>query len=117
MEDCIFCKIINKELPSDIVYENDDFLVFKDINPKAEIHLLIVPKKHIENLNEITEKDKDFLSGILLLAKKIAKDLNIDLDKKGYKLIFNVGRGAGQTVNHLHLHILSGFYSQSLSEI
>jgi len=117
MEDCIFCKIINKELPSEIVYENDKIIVFKDVNPKAEIHLLIVPKKHIENINVITDEDKGLLSEMLIVAKKIAIDLKINLDTQGYKLIFNVGRGAGQTINHIHLHLLSGFSNQSLSEI
>ncbi len=117
MENCIFCKIINKEIPSEIIYENDKIIVFKDINPKADIHLLIVPKKHIENINVITEEDKNLLSEMILTAKKIAIDLKIDLNKSGYKLIFNVGRGAGQTVDHLHLHLLSGFYNRSLSDI
>jgi len=115
MEDCIFCKIINKRLPSEIIYEDEETLVFKDIHPKAEVHLLIVPKKHIKSINEATEKDERLLGRIFLTAKKVAEDLN--LVSQGYKLVLNVGRGAGQIINHIHLHLLSGNYNQSLGEI
>jgi histidine triad (HIT) family protein len=109
MEECIFCKIINKELPADIVYENDKTLCFKDINPVAPVHLLIVPKKHIGSINEISEEDKELIGELLLVAKKVAKDLEVN---KGYKLAFNVGEEGGQLVPHLHLHLVSGRMSR-----
>jgi len=102
--DCIFCKIINKETPADIVYESEKVIVFKDINPKAPIHILIVPKKHITSVKEVEIEDKELLGELFLVAKKIARDKNL----KGYKLIVNVGREAGQIVDHLHIHLLSG---------
>lgn len=113
--ECIFCKIVQKEIPSEIVYENDQIVVFKDINPKAPIHLLVVPKKHIESIQTLTEEDKELIGEIFLTAKKVAEDL--DFASNGYKLLFNVGRGAGQLIEHLHLHILSGGYLKPLSEI
>lgn len=99
MLDCIFCKIINKQVKADIIYEDQDFIVFKDIKPKAETHLLIMPKKHIESLNEL--EDIDLAGKMLLLAKKIIKDTN-------YKIQINTGKKAGQIIDHLHLHLLSG---------
>ena len=102
--DCIFCKIINKEKPSDFVYENDKFIVIKDINPKAPIHLLIIPKKHIHSVNHFEEGDKELIGEMILCAKKIAKEKNL----AGYKLLINVGRKAGQMVDHIHIHLLSG---------
>ncbi len=106
--DCIFCKIINKELPSDIVYEDDKVLVFKDINPKAPIHFLIVPKKHIESINHLQESDREIISNLIFTAKKLAKEKHID----GYKLVFNVGRKGGQMIDHIHLHFLAGKIAQ-----
>ena len=100
--DCLFCKIINKELSSDIIYEDDEVIVFKDIHPKAPFHVLIVPKKHIGSISDL--EDKDLAAKIIFTAKKTAKDNNLT----GYKLIFNVGREGGQIVDHLHLHLLSG---------
>ena len=102
MEECIFCKIINKEVKSDIVYEDKDIIAFKDINPGAPVHILIVPKIHISSLNEL--KDKNLAGKMLLIAKKIAKMFNVD--KSGYKLIINTGKGAGQLIEHLHMHLL-----------
>ena len=104
--DCIFCKIINKEISSDIVYENDGFIVFKDTNPAAPIHLLLVPKVHISSVNDLKEKHKDLIGDLFLLAKKIAKEQKIS---HGYKLNFNVGQKGGQIVDHLHLHLLGGW--------
>ncbi len=114
-KDCVFCKIINKEVPADIIYENERVIVFKDINPKAEVHLLIVSKKHLVNLNEAGENDKELLAELFLTAKKVAQQLS--LIEKGYKLVLNVGRGAGQVVDHLHLHFLSGSYNHPLNAI
>jgi len=104
MENCVFCKIIKKEVSSDIVYEDDKIIAIKDINPKAPVHLLIIPKKHIPSVDHLRIEDKTLMGEIILTAKKIAKEK----DLKGYKLIINVGRGAGQLIDHLHLHLLAG---------
>jgi len=102
--DCLFCKIINKELSSDIVFENDEVIAIKDIYPKAPVHILIIPKKHIISINHIGEGDIDLVGGLFLIAKQIAAEKKID----GYKLLFNVGAKAGQIIDHLHLHLLAG---------
>jgi len=102
--DCIFCKIIKGEIPSVKVFENEKILAFVDINPKAKVHVLIIPKKHIESVKSLEESDKELAGELLLVAKKIAKEKNLE----GYKLIINVGRDGGQLVGHLHLHLLSG---------
>lgn len=104
MEDCLFCKIINRGLPSDIVFENDEVIAIKDIHPKAPVHILIIPKRHIVSINYMEEGDKDLVGGLFLIAKQIAAEKKMD----GYKLLFNVGRKAGQIVDHLHLHLLGG---------
>lgn len=104
MESCIFCKIIDKEKPSDIIYENDEVIVIKDANPKTPVHLLIIPKKHIPSVNHIEVKDKALMGNLILTAKKIAKEKNL----KGYKLLINVGKEGGQIVDHIHFHLLSG---------
>lgn len=101
--DCIFCKIINKEKPADLVYENDKIIVVKDINPKAKVHLLIIPKKHIPSVDHLGVEDKILMGEIILTAKKIAKEKNLN----GYRLVINVGREAGQIVDHLHMHLLA----------
>ncbi|HIC87680.1 MAG TPA: histidine triad nucleotide-binding protein [Aquificae bacterium] len=106
MKNCIFCKIINKELPSEIVYEDDKVIAFKDINPQAPIHILICPKKHIETINDLKEEDKDIIGHIFLVAKKIAKDLNVD--KRGYRIIVNCNKEGGQEIYHIHFHFLAG---------
>jgi histidine triad (HIT) family protein len=102
--DCLFCKIANKEMPSDIVYEDDEVIVFKDINPKAHFHVLVIPKRHIVSIKDLRDEDKELTAKIVFTAKKVAEDNNLS----GYKLIFNVGREGGQIVDHLHLHLLSG---------
>ena len=102
--DCIFCKIISKEIPSDIVYENDEIIVIKDANPKAPVHLLIIPKKHIPSVNHMESEDKALFGDLILTAKKMAKEKKL----KGYRLIINVGREGGQIIDHVHLHLLSG---------
>ena len=103
MEDCIFCKIINKEIPGSIVYENDKVLAFNDINPQAPIHIIVVPKKHVKS---VMEADKEMSGDIINAIQEIAKKMNID--KTGFRVITNCGKDAGQTVNHLHFHILAG---------
>jgi len=102
--DCIFCNIINKKLPADIIYADKEIIVFKDIKPVAPLHLLIVPKKHIISINQLEVEDKELIGQLFFIAKKIAKEQNIF--KTGYRLIFNIGPDAGQMVDHLHLHLL-----------
>ena len=102
--DCLFCKIINKEVPADIVYEDDEFLAFDDINPEAPVHILIVPKKHIPSVDHVEIGDKELMGELILVAQKIAREKKL----KGYKLIINVGREGGQVIDHLHLHLLTG---------
>lgn len=106
MENCIFCKIISGEIPCTKVYEDDMVLSFKDINPEAPVHVLIIPKKHISTLNEITEEDSKLISHILLVAKKIAKELGVS--ETGYRVVSNCGEDGGQTVQHIHFHLLGG---------
>lgn len=107
MDDCLFCKIVNKEIPTDAVYEDNDFLVIKDIKPLAPVHLLVITQKHIPSVDHLSQNDKELIGGMILLAQRIARDKG--LNQTGYKLNFNVGRGGGQLINHLHLHILGGF--------
>lgn len=106
MNNCIFCKIVKKEIPAEIVSEDNDFVVFKDINPKAPIHLLIVPKIHFGPVNTLKEQDRDVASRLILKAKEVAEKIGIS--ENGYRLIFNVGKDAGMEVDHLHLHLLAG---------
>ena len=105
--DCLFCKIINKEIPSEFIFEDDSFVVFKDINPQAPVHLLIVPKKHIRSINDIKLKDYQIISEIIVVAKNMAKEQGID--RSGYKLVFNVEKGGGQEIFHIHLHLIGGW--------
>lgn len=102
MMDCLFCKIIKKENPADIVFENAQVTIFKDINPKARIHLLITPKKHIPSIKKIEDADRELFGSLILLARDMAKKENL----QGYKLLFNVGREAGQIIDHVHLHLM-----------
>jgi histidine triad (HIT) family protein len=103
---CIFCKIIKREIPADIVYEDEDILAFKDVNPLAPVHILVIPKRHIESINDLEDFDNELIGKIILVAKKIAVDLNIS--EKGYKLLFRVGDWGGQEVPHIHLHLIGG---------
>ena len=103
---CLFCQIINKEVPAEIIYEDEKFLVIKDIKPAAPIHFLAIPKKHINSANDLTETDKDLIGTLFLVAKKVVKDAGVS--ENGYRLTFNTGQDAGQTIPHLHLHILGG---------
>ena len=102
MENCIFCKIINGDFGTEFVYENDFAVVFKDINPKADTHLLVVPRIHVESLNELN--DKDLLGELMMTVKSVTKKLNIN----SYRTVINTGKEAGQEVFHLHIHILAG---------
>lgn len=105
MSNCIFCKIANKEIQSDIVYENESIVAFKDSNPQAPVHVLVIPKRHISSINEIEENDIDLIGQIHLVIKNIAKDLEID--EEGYRIVNNCGEDGGQTVPHLHFHLLA----------
>ena len=113
--DCIFCKIINGENPAKIIYKDEDFVAFEDIKPKAPIHILIVPKKHIISINHLNREDKDLMGRLFLLVKDVAEKVGIK--EKGYKLVFNVGRGGGQVIDHLHLHILGGWNNSEERDI
>lgn len=106
MEDCIFCSIIDGKIPSTKVYEDDKVLAFNDINPVAPVHVIIIPKVHIANVNDLTPENASVLADIHLAAKKIAEKLGIA--DKGYRLINNCGAEAGQTVLHLHYHLIGG---------
>ncbi len=106
MKDCIFCQIGEHELPAQIVFEDEEVVAFKDINPKAPVHILIIPKKHIPTVNHIGQKDVKLLGTLVIRAKDIAKKLQID--QNGYRLVFNTGTHSGQVVDHIHLHLLGG---------
>jgi histidine triad (HIT) family protein len=103
-QDCVFCRIAAGEIPASKVYEDDNFIVFKDINPAAPVHLLAVPRKHIARLSEAEREDAALLGELLLTVGHVAREQNLE----SYRLIVNDGAGAGQTVFHLHAHILSG---------
>jgi len=100
----LFTKIINREIPSEIIYEDEEIIIIKDINPKAKIHLLIIPKKEIPTINDLEEIDKNLLANMFFVAKKIAKELGVE---DWYKLHFNVWKKWWQEVMHIHLHLLS----------
>ena len=104
MKDCIFCKIASGEVQAQIVYQDEDAVVFKDLNPQAPVHLLIIPVKHIAKLDEANQQDMALLGKLQLTAAKVAKDLGI----KDFRLITNNGKGAGQSVEHLHYHLMAG---------
>ena len=104
MSDCIFCKIINKEIPSKIVYEDDDILAFEDINPLAKVHILLIPKKHIETAADLQEEDAAVIGKIFLVAKKIAEEKGMAED--GYRIVNNCKEFGGQEVFHIHFHLL-----------
>ena len=106
MNECLFCKMVSGVIPCDKVHENEYVLAFRDIDPKAPTHILIIPKKHITTLNEINKSDQDLLGELLLTAKKIAKDEGINTS--GYRTVFNCNSDGGQTVFHIHMHLLGG---------
>lgn len=106
MSSCVFCKIIKGEIPSNKVYENDDIIVFKDINPAAPVHVLVVPKVHIESLEELNKGNIDVITKIHSAILEVTKILGINKD--GYRVISNCGKNGGQTVPHIHYHILGG---------
>lgn len=103
--DCIFCKIVKKEIPAEIIHEDARVLVFKDIHPSAPVHYLVVPKEHIQSIAHLEENHNKIISEVIYAAKAVATKLGL----KGYKLVFNVGREGGQVIDHLHLHLLGGW--------
>jgi histidine triad (HIT) family protein len=107
VRDCIFCQIVNGKAPADFLYKNDTLVVFKDIHPHAPVHLLIVPRKHIRSINDLTAHDSEIVSETIMLGKKMAEKALVS--KSGYKLLFNVERGGGQLIFHLHLHLMGGW--------
>lgn len=105
-ENCLFCQIINGQKSANFVYKNDNIVAFQDINPAAPVHILIVPQKHIRSVNDLTEEDREIVSDMLFVARDLAKEMDIE---KGYKLLFNVERGGGQIIFHIHLHLIGGW--------
>jgi len=106
MNECIFCKIIKKETPDKLIYENEEVVAFKDSHPIAPVHILIIPKRHIPTIDDLKEEDQKLAGNLVMTAQKIARDLNIS--EKGYKLLFRVKEHGGQEIKHLHLHLLGG---------
>lgn len=105
MENCLFCKIIAGEIPSTKVYEDNEILAFKDINPMAAVHILIIPKNHIDGADKLNEENSAIVGKIFTVAAKLAQEFHLD---KGFRIVTNVGEDGGQTVRHLHFHLLGG---------
>lgn len=106
VEDCLFCKIVKGEIPSKKVYEDDKVYAFYDINPEAPVHFLVIPKEHIKSANDLNDNNADVISHIFKVINKLAVELNIA--DKGYRIVNNCGEDGGQTVNHIHFHVLGG---------
>lgn len=106
MSDCIFCKIIAKEIPSEVLYEDEDILAFKDIYPVAPVHILLIPKKHIISVNDLIDQDAQVIGRIFIVLKKLAAQLEIA--ESGYRVVTNTGKDGGQVVGHLHFHLIGG---------
>jgi histidine triad (HIT) family protein len=106
MSEDLFLKIINREIPADIVYETEEILAFRDVNPQAPVHILIIPKIHIRTVNDIQADQAEVIGKLFIAAKTIAREAG--LSEKGYRLVMNCNEGAGQTVFHVHLHLLGG---------
>ena len=107
-KDCLFCKISHDKTSTEILFENDILVVFRDINPAAPIHLLIVPKNHIRSVNDLSEADQPILAEMVMVAKEMAVQQRVD--KSGYRLFINVERGGGQVIFHLHMHLIGGWH-------
>ena len=106
-KDCIFCQIAQGQTETEMLYQSDTLVVFKDINPHAPVHLLLVPKKHIRSINDLTAADQPILSEMIMVAKEMA--VRHGVDKSGYRLFINVERGGGQVIFHLHMHLIAGW--------
>lgn len=107
MKECLFCKIVNREVASEFLFEDDNYVVFRDINPAAPVHLLLVPKTHIRSVNDIEPGQESLVGGLFTLAGKMAEKEGVN--QSGYKLLFNVEKGGGQEIFHLHLHLMGGW--------
>ncbi|MEX2488864.1 MAG: histidine triad nucleotide-binding protein [Pseudomonadales bacterium] len=105
-EDCLFCKIANNDIAADIVYEDEQTVAFRDISPQAPVHTLVIPRKHIATLNDLTEDDEKLCGHLVIVARKIAAENEVS--EPGYRLVLNCNQQGGQTVFHLHLHLLAG---------
>lgn len=105
MADCLFCKIVAKELPADVLHESDSVLAFRDINPGAPTHVLVIPKEHIASASDLTNKHADLLAEIFTVLKQLSDDSGLS---NGHRIVTNVGPDAGQAVHHLHFHLLGG---------
>lgn len=103
--ECLFCKIVEGSIPSEKVYEDESIVCFKDINPTCPVHVLIIPKKHITSLDELSQEDEKLISHMMLKVKDIAKKMNLD---NGYRLVINTGEDGQQSVKHLHMHLIGG---------
>jgi histidine triad (HIT) family protein len=106
MDDCLFCRIVEKKIPAKLVHEDPELMAFEDINPQAPVHLLIVPRRHIASLNDAAAGDAALLGGLMLMARRLARDRGIE--GSGYRVVVNTMGGAGQSVFHVHLHLLGG---------
>ena len=106
MDNCIFCKIVERKIPSKIIYEDDELLAFNDINPQAPTHVLVVPRTHISTLDDLDEEEANIVGMTIVRASQIAR--NLQLNSEGYRLVVNHGEAAGQTVFHIHVHLLGG---------
>lgn len=106
MTDCIFCKLASGEIPTTVVYQDDQVFAFNDMDPQAPVHILLIPKKHIASISELTEEDAALMGHMMLVAKKLAADAGIT--EGGFRCVMNTGEDGGQSVKHLHMHILGG---------
>lgn len=102
--DCIFCKIINGEIPSKKIYEDEKVIAFHDISPEAPVHFLVIPKEHIQSANELNNQNSNIIAHIFIVINKLVRELNIS--ETGYRIVNNCGKNGGQTVNHIHFHVL-----------
>ena len=107
-KDCIFCQIVQGQTDTEMLYQSDSLVVFKDINPHAPVHLLLVPKKHIRSINDLADADREILAELVMVAKEMAKEQGVA--RSGYNLLYNVEKGGGQLIFHLHMHLIGGWH-------
>ena len=105
-QDCLFCKILSGDIPADIIYESDSAIAFRDVNPQAPTHILVIPRKHVATINDLEEDDQQMVGSLYLAAKEVARAEGIS--EEGYRAVMNCNEGAGQSVFHIHLHVLGG---------